>query len=212
MGMEDLIATLEREAGERCTALLAEAEREAQRVRETAENRFEQKRLAAERELEEELRRREAALTASVRTQMRRVLLRARRGVLDRVFRRASALLPDAARTTVWESSVPADLRQALECLGDADVEVTCPAGFGETLRAAVSSVPGALPSDEAAHEAAASEVRRIRVTEREDADPGFEVCGAVTGVRVDVTLPTRLAVARPELEMRVLETLEEDR
>lgn len=212
MGMEELIATLEREADERCAALLADAEREAQRVRDAAESRFERRRQAAEREMEEELRRRAAALTASVRAQMRRVLLRARRGALDRVFRRAAALLPDAARTTAWESSVPADLRRALSCLGDADVEVTCPSGFGETLREAVSSVPGALPSDETDHGAAASEVRRIRVTEREDANPGFEVCGAVTGVRVDVTLPTRLAVARPELEMRVLEALEEDR
>jgi vacuolar-type H+-ATPase subunit E/Vma4 len=209
--MEELIATLEREADERCAALVAEAEREAQRVREAAESRFARRRQEAERDLEEELRRREVTLTASVRTQMRRVLLRARRGALDRVFRRAAAMLPGAVRTEAWGTTVPGDLRQALECLGDADVEVICQAGLGETLRAAVSSVPGALPADEAAHQAAASEVRRVRVTEREDADPGFEVCGAVTGVRVDVTLPTRLTVARPELEMRVLGALEED-
>lgn len=208
MGMDELIATLEREAEERCAAFVAEAEREAQRVREAAESRFARRRQEAERELEEELRRREVALTASVRTQMRRVQLRARRGALDRVFLRAAALLPDAARTAAWETSVPADLRQALGCLGDAEVEVTCPPGLGETLRAAVDSVAGALPSEATA----GSEVRRIRVVERADADPGFDVRGAVTGVRVDVTLPTRLAAARPELEMRLLEALEADR
>ena len=208
MGMEELIATLEREADERCAALLADAEREAQRVRDAAESRFERRRQAAERGLEEEWRRREVTLTAAVRTQTRRVLLRARRGALDRVFRRAAALLPDAARTEAWETTVPADLRQALECLGDADVVVTCPPGLGETLRAAVEDVPEALNSDDTA----GSEVRRIRVVERADADLGFDVRGVVTGVRVDVTLPTRLAAARPEFEMRVLEALEEDR
>lgn len=208
MGMEELIATLEREADERCAALVVEAEREAQRVREAAESRFARRRQAAERELEEEVRRREVARTASVRTQMRRVLLRARRGALDRVFRRAAALLPDAARTEAWEATVPDDLRQALECLGDADVVVTCPSGLGATLREAVDATCGTLPFDDTA----GSEVRRIRVVERADADPGFDVRGVVTGVRVDVTLRTRLAAARPEFEMRVLEALEADR
>jgi len=208
VGMEELIATLEREADERCAALVADAECEAQRVREVAESRFARRRQAAEREVEEEWRRREVTLTASVRTQMRRVLLRARRGALDRVFRRAAALLPDAARTEAWATTVPADLRQALECLGDADVVVTCPSGLGETLRAAVDATPGTLPSDDTT----GSGVRRIRVVERADADPGFDVRGVVTGVRVDVTLPTRLAAARPEFEMRVLGALEADR
>ena len=45
--MEELIATLEREADERCAALLADAEREAQRVRDAAESRFERRRQAA---------------------------------------------------------------------------------------------------------------------------------------------------------------------
>jgi len=206
--MEELIATLEREADEQCAALVAEAEREAQRVREAAESRSARRRQAAERELEEEVRRQEVARTASVRTQMRRVLLRARRGALDRVFRRAAGLLSDAARTEAWETTVPADLRQALDCLGDADVVVTCPSGLGETLREAVDATLGTLPSDDTA----GSEVRRIRVVERVDADPGFDVRGVVTGVRVDVTLPTRLAAARPEFEMRVLEALEADR
>jgi len=100
---------------------------------------------------------------------------------------------------------VTADLRQALACLGDSDVVVTCPAGLGDVLRTAAASILEAEPSGAAS----GTDDRRIQVQEGEDASPGFELRGSVTGVRVDVTLPTRLAGARPELEMRVLEELE---
>jgi len=205
VGMEALIARLEREAEERCAELLTEAEGEAERVRQEAETRFERRREEAQRVLDEELRRQDAAAGAAARTSVRTVLLRARRNALDRVFQQARALLPEAVRTEAWASSVTADLRQALACLGDTDVVVSCPAGLGDTLRTAASSILKAEPSNAAS----GTDDRRIQVQEGEDASPGFEVRGTVTGVRVDVTLPTRLAGARPELEMRVLEDLE---
>lgn len=202
--MDELIATLEREAEERCAAVLAEAEQQAERLRREAEARMNERRTGAWRALEAELQARDAAEGAAARTEIRGVVLRARRSALDRVFRRARGLLPEAVKTPAWEASVPAELSRALACLADVDVEVTCPRELGGVVRAASASLSASTGGDTGSE-------RRLHVVEEVDAPPGFALHGMVTNVRVDATLPTRLAAARPELEMRVLRRMEEN-
>lgn len=202
MGMDELIATLEREADERCAAIRAEAEQQAERLRRDAEARTETRRIEARRALEEELRDRDATQGAATRKKIRGVLLRARRSALDRVFRRAREMLPDAARTPEWEATVPEELRRALTCLGDADVDVTCPPDLGVAIRAAAERLPASGTADRPG-------AARLHIVELDGAAPGFVLHGRTTDVQVDATLPTRLAAARPELEMRVLRRVE---
>lgn len=203
MGMDELIATLEREADERCAAIRAEAEQQVERLRRAAEARVEARRIEARHALEAELEAREAAQGAAARRQIRRALLRARRNALNRVFRRAHEMLPDAARTPAWEASVPEELRRALACLGDADVDVTCPPELADAVRAAADRLPVSATAGWP------DGARRLHIVARDGAPPGFVLHGRVTDVQVDATLPTRLAAARPELEMRVLRCVE---
>lgn len=200
MGMDELIATLEREAEERCDALLDDARREAERIRRDTDERLERRRAAAARALESELDGRFATTMAATRTRIRGALLRARRRVLDRVFRRASELNPALLETPSFLASVPDALRMALSCLSSEDVEVSCPPVMASHVRRAADALTS---------ETTSLPPRRIRVTEVEDAPAGFEVRGSTTGVLVDLTVPTRLEDVRPELEMDVLRLID---
>jgi vacuolar-type H+-ATPase subunit E/Vma4 len=202
MGMDELIATLERDAEERCEALLDEARREAERIRRDTDGQLERRSVSAARTLESELNDRFAATMATTRTRIRGALLRARRRALDRVFLRASELHLAVMEYPVFLTSLPDALRNALSCLGAEEVEVSCPPAMGPPLREAAdavaaedSSVPG----------------RRIRVTEVEHAPAGFVARGLATGVLVDLTVPTRIEGLRPELEMDVLRLIDAD-
>lgn len=200
MGMDELIATLEREAEERCDALLDDARREADRIRRDTDERLERRSATAARTLESELDDRFAATMATTRSQVRGALLRARRRVLDRVFRRASELNLALVETPSFLASVPDALRMALGCLSAEDVEVSCAPAMASHLREAADAVGpenSSLPG------------RRIRVTEVKGAPAGFEVRGSATGVLVDMTVPTRLEDIRPELEMDVLRLID---
>lgn len=201
MGMDELIATLEREAEERCDALLDDARREAERIRRDTDERLERRSATAARTLESELDDRFAETMATTRTRIRGALLRARRRVLDRVFRRASELNLALVESPSFLASVPDALRMALSCLSSEDVEVSCPPVMASHLRQAADAVMS---------EARSRPRRQIRVTEVEDAPAGFEARGSTTGVLVDLTVPTRLEDVRPELEMDVLQLIDE--
>lgn len=203
MGMDELIDTLEREAEERCNALLDDARREADRIRRDTDERLERRSATAARTLESELDDRFAATMATTRTQIRGALLRTRRRVLDQVFRRASERSLELVEYPSFLSSVPDELRMALGCLSAEDVEVSCPPAMAPHLRQAADAIvaeKSSLPR------------RQIRVSEMEDAPAGFEVRGGATGVLVDLTVPTRLEGLRPELEMDVLHLIDGER
>lgn len=200
MGMDELIATLEREAEERSDALLDEARREADRIRRDTDERLERRSATAARRLESELNDRFAATMAATRTRIRSALLRAQRGALDRVFRRASELNLTLMESPSFLALVPDELRTALGCLSAEEVEVSCPPEMASHLRQAADALAtesGSLPR------------RRIRVVAVEDAPAGFEVRGGATGVLVDLTVPTRLDGIRPELEIDVLRLID---
>lgn len=199
MGMEELIATLERETDERCTAVREEARREAERIRRETDERLERRRAEAVRALEAELHASEDAGLAATRREVRGAILRARRGALDRVFRRAAELLPMALEDTTYLEALPRELRGALSCIDDAEVEIDCPPGLAPHLETAAESVRAD----------ASAGVPKIRIFPSDDAAAGFVVRGPTSGVRVDATLATRLEVLRPELEPDVLRELE---
>lgn len=193
MGMDDLIATLEREAEERCAGARETARREAEKIRREADERLERKRAEAAEALEAELDAREEAALAEARTATRAARLRARRRALDRVFRHARELLPGALRRPAYLASLPAALEGALACLPEDHVEIVCSPGLVEELRDAARSAAG----------------RDVDVRESDAAPAGFLARGAESGVEVDATLATRLESARPDLEREVLADLE---
>lgn len=195
-----MIATLEREAEARCDALLDDARREAERIRRDTDERLERRSATVARTLESELDDRFAATMATTRTRIRGALLRARRRVLDRVFRRASELNLALVEAPSFLASMPDALRMALSCLSSEDVEVSCPPVMASHLRQAADAVTSETPS---------LPRRRISVNEVKDAPAGFEVRGSTTGVLVDLTVPTRLEDVRPELEMDVLHLID---
>ncbi|MFW6083885.1 MAG: V-type ATP synthase subunit E family protein [Gemmatimonadota bacterium] len=199
MGMEELIATLERETDERCTAAREEARREAERIGRETDERLERRRADAARTLDAELRASKEAGLAETRREVRGGVLRARRRAVDRVFRRAAELLPMALDDTAYLEALPGELRGALSCIDDVEVEMDCPPGLAPHLETAA----------EAVRADASAGVQEIRITPSDDAPAGFVVRGAASGVRVDATLRTRLEVLRPELEPDVLRELE---
>lgn len=197
--MEELIATLERETDERCTTTLEEARREAERIRRETDERLESRRAAAARAADEESRRWESEGLATTRTEVRGAILRARRHAVDRVFRRAAELLPAASEDSAYLEQLPDELRRALSCVADREVEIECSPGLVPHLRAVAATVTAEGPG----------EPPGIRVSPSEAVSAGFVVRGTTSGVRVDVTLATRLEVVRPELEAHVLQGLE---
>ncbi|MFW6088323.1 MAG: hypothetical protein ACODAB_01135, partial [Gemmatimonadota bacterium] len=140
MGIEALITTLEREAEERCAAVREEARAEAERIRREADERGERRRAAIALTLEAELRAREEAALAATRTKTRAALLRARRGLLDKVFHRAAELQLEVLEEPIFLESLPAALRGALRCVSAEPVDVVCPPALGDHLRSAADA------------------------------------------------------------------------
>lgn len=201
MGMEELIATLERETEERCTTALEEARREAERIRRETDELLERRRADAASEMQAERHARESERLAATRKETRGALLRAQRDALDRVFDRARALLPATMEDSAYLDALPDELRRALSCVADQEIRLDCPPVLAARLEAEV----GAISPDGAAGV-------RLRVRPSADTAPGFVAVGDASGVRVDATLATRLDGLRPELEPELLRRFEAEK
>lgn len=198
MGMEELIATLEREAEESCTAALEEARREAERIRRKTDQLLERRRADAAAEMQAERDAWESMKLAATRKATRGAMLRAQRHALDRVFARANELLPAATDDSAYLDALPRDLRRALSCVADAEVELVCPSELAPRLEMAAKAI----------FEDGEGNVR-LHVQSSSDAAPGFVAVGRESGVRVDATLETRLEGLRPQIEPDLLRRFE---
>lgn len=183
VGIDGLLATLEREADERCAEAGRAADRDVEAIRSTTERRLRGLREVAIRDLEAELARRSEADLAAARRAARTALLRARRNLLERVFQRVGARLPDAVRRPEYLASLPAELDLAFACVDPVGAEVACPPGLADAIR---DARPGAA------------------VRPDPEAQPGFTI-RSTHGVVVDTTLASRLDARRLELEASLL-------
>jgi len=127
MALQDLIARLEADADARVQAIRARAD-DAVRALEASEARaaaeIVEQHLAARRAT------RQAALArelAQARHRARAEALTARRGLLQRVLKRAEALIPEVAATQAYRAALPGHLDEALSYLEGLRPLVKCP-------------------------------------------------------------------------------------
>ena len=105
---------------------------------------------------------------------MRAVLL-SRTRVVDRVLEQAKALLPEAAKTEIYLSTLGAELGEALKFVEEDDALVRCSPTLEPAVRKALCAKP------------------QVQVEPWSEADTGFTVLGAGASVLVDGRLETRI-------------------
>lgn len=186
--MDALVRELERQAREESQRILAEARAEAGRIQREARLEARRQRRRRVERLEEELRTKASQQVASVRRECREEVLRARDEHLDRVFRHAATLLPDAARSPRYLESLDVRVREAVSYLADREWRLRCSPEHLEKIR-------GALAATE--HEG--------EISADPELETGFLVEAHDGSVTVDATLSTRLRRRRPWLAVEVL-------
>jgi len=176
MALVDLIARLEEDASSQVEAIRRQAEDDVRAIEATAEQAISDERAAhiGRRRAE-----RQAAFRqelAEARRSARARELEARHALLNRVFARARALLPDAGRSAGYQRALPSHLDEALSYLEGVACRVRCPSGCAPPLDEATASRQGAsLEVDESV-------------------EPGFIVEALDGSVVIDNTLTARLA------------------
>jgi vacuolar-type H+-ATPase subunit E/Vma4 len=175
MALEELIAVLRREAESEVAAIQAAARAEAEAVqdRTATEAAARRARVAAVREHDREAAVEQALLPA--RKQARREILQARRELLERVLAAVRRHLPEALASPEYLATLPAQLVEALNCLGTRGGTLR----FAPSLREAVRPVA-------AGHAG-------LKLASDRTIGSGFVVESADGVVRIDGTLEDRL-------------------
>ncbi|MDP1825451.1 MAG: V-type ATP synthase subunit E [Archangium sp.] len=182
MALEDLIARLERDADVRSSQLELDAEAEATALRGEAARVAQQRR---DRELGSRRTRRRAQLDAALaeaRRQTRGARLAAQHALLQRIFARARALVPELARSEAYLSQVAVHCAEARRYLEGVRVVVRCQPALVERLRE-----PGLTLLEDAA------------------LPPGVVVAAEDGSVFIDNTLPARLERLEAKLAVELL-------
>ena len=194
MALEQLIATLEREARSEQEAMLAAARSGIAASRAAANEQMEQRRTQATADRE---RRIEAALRAGLneeRRASRGLVLEARRRLVDRTFASARALLVPALETPEYRERLPGLVSQALEFLGNNPATIrahpSITARLGEVLKSRSN----------------------ISIESDSDVGAGFKLMAEGNALEIDCTLEARLEAARPALTIEVVGKLERDK
>lgn len=192
MGLEHLLAALERDADAQVEQLFAQARVEAERISTESAAALEQRRrettCARDSARVQEV---EHAVTLA-RREARRSILEARERLLERVFAAARAELPAAVAGPAYRASLPAALRGALAAVGGDHAVIRCP-------EALMPALERARPGDSTA----------VPVKADPAGGSGFRVASADGAVEVDDTLESRLDRLRFVLARRVLAQLE---
>jgi len=186
MGIDDLIARLERDADARVAAIDARARAEVQTIRDAAK---EASVLASHRALAARRTARRARLAEEIavaKRQARAVRLVAEHSLLEQVMARAAALLDGADRDAVYLSSLRERIAGALRYMEGAAVAVRCRPALVPAVRAALEGR------------------RDVTVLPVATMAAGFTAVARDGTVEVDDTLPARLARMRPRLLIRL--------
>lgn len=189
MGLDALLAALEREASVEADRHLSAAREEAERIREAGEVRAAALVAARRREVAaDHAKRSTAAMTAVVRAARTREL-QAQAALLDQVRVRTRAVLA-AAPLREWQPALPTLVEAGLRYAGAGEVEVYC------------------SPAAEAAVRQALAGRSDARVVANPDVPAGIEVRRADNTMRVRLTLPDRLDALWPAIRLAVLDVV----
>lgn len=192
MTVSDLDTELRRSAEATVESILGTARAEAERLRTEADQRIESRRTEVRRDREAahgaEAR---VAVAAARHAAMGSVLL-ARTRLVDRVLERARSLLPEAAQSEAYGSTLGAELEEALQFVDGDGAVVRCTLALADAVVAALRSRPevSAQPSNELG--------------------TGFIVVGAGEAVHVDGRLETRLDRLASALAIQIHARVEE--
>lgn len=194
MGMDQLLAALEREA-------VAEVEEKLERAKAEAAELLTDCQAELAQRLDDQLRDRERELSVQIALEVARAqragrseVLLARDGLLSRVREAVVGRLADLAQDSGYRARLPEDLREAVSFLAEGPAEVVCSFQLATPLAAALDALG------------------RGDLTLREDPglEPGFVVRARDGHAEVDARLATRLERMWPELSLAVLASMEE--
>lgn len=189
MGLDALLAALEREARAEADRYLSAAREEAERIRAAGEARAAALVAARRREVAaDHAKRSTAAMTAVVRTARAREL-QAQAGLLEQVQARTRDVL-SAAPLREWQQVLPSLLEAGLRYAGAGEVEVYCSPAAEAAVQQALTGRPDA------------------RVVADPDVPAGIEVRRADNTMRVRLTLPDRLDALWPAIRLAVLDAV----
>lgn len=187
MGIEALVARLERDADAMVEAIREEGEVQvraclaqahadaAQRREEWLGRRERERRQVLDRELADTARR------------LRAELLVAQHALLDRVFARARQLAESLADDPGLRAAMPSHLHDVLSHLGERDAQLRCPPCLAAQLQALLAGRPG------------------VELVVDEQAPPGVCARSRDGSLTIDNTVAVRLERLRPQLEPMLL-------
>jgi vacuolar-type H+-ATPase subunit E/Vma4 len=190
VALDELLRTLETEAGERVAALQARARAEADQIRATRAGESARRRAVTLEAREAELRRGLARDLEAAERDARRQVLEARADVLQRIRRCAEQLLAERAADPESLRAQAPDLERALEYLGESAAVVEAPAGLVASLQARLDGRGRAEPQPAGAR-------------------PGLTNRSADGGLTVDATPGGRLAREWGRLSIELAARLE---
>lgn len=119
MALEHLVEVLRREAEAETSAILAEARAAADTIHRESQAELGGRRAAVLATAEADRRTAVELALATARRAARREVLEARQRLLDRVFNAARSRFAQQLRGADYLSALPAQVSEALECLGD---------------------------------------------------------------------------------------------
>jgi V/A-type H+-transporting ATPase subunit E len=191
MALQDLLASLERDARAEADALLTDARARAAGLQADADARMELRRRDT-LEIAERAHRATGELAVAQASRAARArVLEARARAIEHVFAAVTAELPAAIASPAYLQSLPLRLAAARACLGDTPAAVRCSPSLLPALRAIAGTPPLAVTTDGAL-------------------GPGFVLAACDGSLDVDETLTTQLARRRPQLVIEVVRALDE--
>ena len=192
MGGPDLETELRRSAEGTVESILGAARADAERIASEADRLIEDRRKEVRKGQEAAYRTEARVAIAAERHSAMGAVLLARTRLVDRVLERARALLPEAAQTEAYGSTLDGELTEALQFVDGDGAAVRCSADLAGSVRDALRGRP------------------EVTVEPSADMGTGFIVVGEGESVLVDGRLETRIDRLASALAIEIHARLEE--
>lgn len=190
MALDQLLATLTREAEAEAEAIVAAAHAEAGALRERNAAELTQRRQQHERALEAERRTAIESVLVTARRAARREELQARERMLVRVLNLAAQQFPEAVRNPDFRAAQPAFLAKALECLAGRPGTIRCHPGLMDEISRLLKTRPG------------------VQLTADAACGSGFRLTSDDGALAIDATLEDRVERLDRRLRQEILARL----
>jgi vacuolar-type H+-ATPase subunit E/Vma4 len=191
MALEHLVEVLRHQAEAEVAAILAAAQTEADGLRSRSEVDLNARREALRTALEADRRSAVEVALASARHAARRAVLEARERLLERVFAAARAQFPNALGRPEYHGLLPAQIAEALECLGKREGTLRCHPALHQELERLLGARAG------------------LRLIPDPGIGPGFKLLSQDGAVEIDGTLADRLVRLATRVAVQVFAKLE---